>query len=266
MSDLANDPGVRMVNGEVGLEPFVKTLQKLGVSKRETYRILAAFKGFDAFKRPRKKDEFLIAIDGGTKKVKAFELKVSALDVYQAREDDRGLLVGVKLDMKIAQRLRVVAVRVAGEDLAKDLRRGRLRPSIVETIDSAFDGRASVGSMPRNSTLRVIVQEKTALGRFAQYDYVEAVEYVSGKPDTKPLRIYRFQDGHRFGYFDQNGREPYKGGWRSPVPGFPVTSGFNPKRFHPVLKQIRPHHGTDYGAPTGTPVHATSYGIVDFVG
>ena len=41
-----------------------------------------------------------------------------------------------------------------------------------------------------------------------------------------------------------------------------VTSGFNPRRFHPVLKKRRPHNGTDFGAPTGTPIRATGAGKV----
>jgi murein DD-endopeptidase MepM/ murein hydrolase activator NlpD len=45
-----------------------------------------------------------------------------------------------------------------------------------------------------------------------------------------------------------------------------VTSGFNPRRLHPVLKIIKPHLGTDFGAPTGTPIHACYYGTVAQMG
>jgi len=50
------------------------------------------------------------------------------------------------------------------------------------------------------------------------------------------------------------------------VPGAPITSRFNPKRMHPVLKRIQPHNGTDYGAPTGTPVYAAYRGKVTWIG
>ncbi|MBL8740361.1 MAG: M23 family metallopeptidase, partial [Myxococcales bacterium] len=55
-------------------------------------------------------------------------------------------------------------------------------------------------------------------------------------------------------------------GWASPVPGAPVTSKFNPKRLHPVLKRIQPHNGTDYGAPTGTPIYSVFRGKLTHVG
>jgi murein DD-endopeptidase MepM/ murein hydrolase activator NlpD len=45
-----------------------------------------------------------------------------------------------------------------------------------------------------------------------------------------------------------------------------VTSRFNPKRRHPILKRIKPHNGTDFGAAIGTPVLASASGRVSFVG
>ena len=53
---------------------------------------------------------------------------------------------------------------------------------------------------------------------------------------------------------------------RSPLEFSRVTSSFNPKRFHPVLKTRRPHNGTDFGAPTGTPVRAVASGKVTYAG
>ena len=35
---------------------------------------------------------------------------------------------------------------------------------------------------------------------------------------------------------------------------------------HPVRGHVLAHQGTNFGAPTGTPIHATSFGIVDWIG
>jgi len=45
-----------------------------------------------------------------------------------------------------------------------------------------------------------------------------------------------------------------------------VTSSFSRRRYHPILKVRRPHLGTDYGAPHGTPVKATAAGTVTRAG
>jgi len=46
----------------------------------------------------------------------------------------------------------------------------------------------------------------------------------------------------------------------------PITSHFSESRYHPILKEYRPHLGIDYGAPTGTPVQAIGDGRVIFAG
>lgn len=41
-----------------------------------------------------------------------------------------------------------------------------------------------------------------------------------------------------------------------------IAGGFNPKRFHPILKKIHPHEGIDFTAAVGTPIYATGDGTV----
>ncbi|MEJ0031116.1 MAG: peptidoglycan DD-metalloendopeptidase family protein [Bacteroidota bacterium] len=41
-----------------------------------------------------------------------------------------------------------------------------------------------------------------------------------------------------------------------------ISSRFNPHRFHPVAKVFRAHNGTDFAAPTGTPIRSAGDGVV----
>ncbi len=80
------------------------------------------------------------------------------------------------------------------------------------------------------------------------------------------LRAIPFaRSDRRIAYYDEEGR-PLRGAFlRYPVP-FRITSGFSRRRFHPILKRVRPHRGIDYGAPYGTPVRATGRGTVTRAG
>jgi len=53
---------------------------------------------------------------------------------------------------------------------------------------------------------------------------------------------------------------------RSPLNYTRITSYFTDSRFHPILKEYRPHHAVDYAAPEGTPVVAVADGTVEFAG
>jgi len=63
-------------------------------------------------------------------------------------------------------------------------------------------------------------------------------------------------------YFDEKGRSLRKAFLKAPLDFFRISSRFNPRRFHPVLKRVKPHLGTDYAAPHGTPIMATADGEV----
>ncbi len=53
---------------------------------------------------------------------------------------------------------------------------------------------------------------------------------------------------------------------KSPIKYARISSRFNRSRFHPILKKVRPHLGTDYAAPYGTPIYAIGAGIITEAG
>jgi murein DD-endopeptidase MepM/ murein hydrolase activator NlpD len=90
-----------------------------------------------------------------------------------------------------------------------------------------------------------------------------AAEFNNNGRTIQAIR-YIDKDG-RSDYFTPDGNSVRKAFLRAPV-DFRVSSSFNPNRRHPVLKTVRPHRGTDYAAPAGTPIKATGDGKVIFRG
>ena len=69
------------------------------------------------------------------------------------------------------------------------------------------------------------------------------------------------QEGTR-SFFDEQGNSLRKAFLKAPLRFSRISSGFSNSRMHPVLKIRRPHHGVDYAAAAGTPVHSVGDGVV----
>jgi len=153
-----------------------------------------------------------------------------------------------------------------GTDIATSSK-GSLQDGVLDLVDEALGDRLSKESLKRGSTVRVLATEETAAGKFVRYKRLLAIEYRPPSPTASPVRFYGFAGQQARGYFDENGKQPASSEWLAPLAG-PMrrTSKFNPKRMHPVLHTVMPHNGTDYGAPTGTPVYAVREGTVGWVG
>lgn len=63
-------------------------------------------------------------------------------------------------------------------------------------------------------------------------------------------------------YYDEEGRSLRKTFLRAPLNFTRISSRYSGRRFHPVQKRWKAHLGTDYAAPTGTPIMSTADGVV----
>lgn len=266
IADAKGDPKLRVVEGKVGTDPFIKALTSSGVQEREAYRVITSMKGVRDFDKCNKSDRFSALIDRATSRLKAFEYTVGLEEIYQAREGDDGLLKGSKLDLQIVRNQVTGALVYDGQSFDASAERAGFDPGLGHVLALALQGHLSLDELERGDTLRLIGQEVTVLGEFARYTGIEAVEVRHVNPKRETERVYYFDAPGLRGYYDGSGKSPYEGGWRNPIPGAAITSAFNPKRMHPILHKVMPHMGTDIGAPTGTPVGASAPGTVSYVG
>ncbi len=95
------EAGQKIVRGTIGTNPFLKAVQEAGVEKNQAYRIYAALKEHKDFDHCRSRDEFIALVNRADKRVVAFEYVVGKEEIYQAREDNSGKLVGKPLDLKV---------------------------------------------------------------------------------------------------------------------------------------------------------------------
>ncbi len=102
----------------------------------------------------------------------------------------------------------------------------------------------------------VLWQDNYLDGEYLSEGEILAAEFING---GQRFRAIRHSDGN---YYSAEGEAMKKAFLRAPILFNYVSSNFNPRRLHPVTGLIRPHNGTDYVAPVGTPVMAAGDGVV----
>ena len=79
--------------------------------------------------------------------------------------------------------------------------------------------------------------------------------------NNQKIKLYRFGKKNDFGFYDERGRSIVKALMKTPINGARLSSPFG-KRKHPILGFTKHHNGTDFAAPTGTPIMASGNGTV----
>lgn len=90
--------------------------------------------------------------------------------------------------------------------------------------------------------------------------------YASLTTAAKSAAVYHFDGAPEGGqWFDGSGRSIVRSLMRTPVDGARVSSRFGFRR-HPILGFQKLHRGTDFAAPTGTPIFASGNAVVTWSG
>ena len=86
---------------------------------------------------------------------------------------------------------------------------------------------------------------------------VYASMYVNGEE----INLYNFKFNNREDYYDIKGKSITKSLMKTPINGARLSSSFGMRK-HPILGYNKMHRGTDFAAPSGTPIMASGSGTV----
>ena len=85
--------------------------------------------------------------------------------------------------------------------------------------------------------------------------------YASMFVNGEEINLYNFKDGTDTGFYDIKGKSIVKSLMKTPINGARLSSSFGMRK-HPILGYNKMHRGTDFAAPTGTPIMASGAGKI----
>lgn len=130
---------------------------------------------------------------------------------------------------------------------------------LASKMEDALQWSVSFYHIQKDDEFKVVYEQNFVEDQPAGIGQVHAAYF---RNMDKPFYAIYFDHEADRGFYDLEGRPMKKSFLKSPVKHSRISSFYNLNRFHPILKRNRPHYGTDYAAPHGTPIRAVGAGVV----
>ena len=244
---------------------FRDAVVRAGASGVDADALIAALDKLVDFRRAQPDDELVLERDASGR-LTGFEYHASVTERFRADRDPDGAgFSAARVKVEVEHR-RIAKGGFISDSLGKALEAQGVRGNIAGAFVEAFEGRIDFKKHSRQGdSFKLILEEDYVDGQPLGYGRLHALSY-KGERAGDAFAIW-YETGPNGGdFFDENGRAMHGGWLRTPLRYDHISSPYNLRRRHPILKRIVPHEGIDYAAAPGTPVWAAAEGTVTFVG
>ena len=192
-----------------------------------------------------------------------FVLEVSPLQTITFSTGDSLYALSNEKEFTIVEKTASAAIE---NSLYVDLTKQGVPAAVVVRLADLYAWSIDFFKVQRNDSIKLIYEAKIlddtlvyGTGRILAATFYHKGKYHYGF-------YFKPEDETKGGYYDEEGKALKAMFLKAPLNFFRISSRYNLKRFHPVLKTRRPHLGTDYAAPTGTPIMSTANGVIEAMG
>lgn len=164
---------------------------------------------------------------------------------------------------KAVELLEFEAEGVITSSLSETMEEKKLSPLLSNELSEIYAWTIDFFRLEKGDNFKIIYSAKFVVDSI--YVGLNRIHSAYFEHRGKPFYAIEFEtDSKRglFEYFDENGKNLRRAFLRAPVQFSRISSRYNLKRKIAYYGRIRPHFGTDFAAPRGTPIRATASGTV----
>ena len=170
---------------------------------------------------------------------------------------------------KVTRPIRIVKRTIAGElngSLSESLSKNKVDPTLASKLTKVYAWSIDFFKSKKGDKFGISFTERYIDDTI--YDGVDSLKASFFEYKGKMIYAFPFAqtEGGKIDYYDEQGKALKNFFLKSPLKFVNITSHYSRNRFHPVQMIWKAHKGTDYAAPTGTPIMTTANGIVEQTG
>tara|TARA_A100001011_G_scaffold400439_1_gene515002 strand:+ start:273 stop:1610 length:1338 start_codon:yes stop_codon:yes gene_type:complete len=236
-------------------------LKKFSVKQGEVALIVKKIKKKDLSNiSPGQKIKFILKKSKNGKDLEVFKINYPISKTTFVRIDKRK--DGIEITKNITQlfKRRVVVQGNISNNLYSSASSAGMEPSIIIEFARIFGFEVDFQRDIRRGDGFQVMYERYYNDRNKKIK-TGKILYAFLDVNNQKIKLYRFENKNDYDFYDDKGKSIRKALMKTPINGARLSSPFG-NRKHPILGFTKHHNGTDFAAPTGTPIMASGNGTV----
>lgn len=211
---------------------------------------------FDVRKIVPNKKYTLICDQDSLQTAKALVYEPNLIDYIVFRFEDTLWVDVCKRDVVILEK------SIAGEirsNLSETIEELGISHELTNKFVDIFGWQVDFQRLQKGDKFKLIYEEAQVEGTSVGIKQINGIYF---EHSGSPYYAFPFDQGEGTDYFDEEGKSLRKALLKYPIEFTRISSRYTMNRFHPVQKRWKSHLGTDFAAPSGTPIRSVGDGIV----
>ena len=243
-------------------DSFGWILDHNGVNRARVYEIASKVKdSFDVRRLKIGKKYTVLKCKDSSDQVDAFIYQPNKIDYNVVHINDEDSIYAEVKHKKVITKRKMLS-GIIESSLSAAIEKENTSPYLTHLLSRIYQWSIDFFRIQKGDRFKVIYNERYLEdGTFVGIENVEASVF---EHLNEPFYAFEHQipEQKEDSYFDENGKSLQSFFLKAPLNFSRISSRYSGRRFHPVQKRWKSHKGTDYAAPTGTPIWSTANGTV----